>query len=228
MPLSARLQIFDGKLANHAVPASLRHVISDDDWEVLAFAVEDALAVDVRFQWIGLSVCLGIPLLGVLTTGAAMTVRQSRAIRNGGDFDIYYNPFALLGFLPPILIITMMVMMLVQHIFIRPRVSRDVHEVLAEASSTYPGVSFRLMGHGSRTDPFYIEVFEESSSAYGYYNNHEANGASHHNRNDSEEMGNHTSTTVLPSTRLEELVKVKYLLSTQEYKDKREAILANL
>ena len=238
MPLAARLQIFDGELASHAVPASLRHRISDDEWEAMAFAVEDAMAMDMRFQWIGLTVCLGIPLAGVLMTWA-MVARQATSIDNNWDFAYSYNPFALLGLLPPILIITIIIMTLVQQICIRPKVIDEVNDVLAEASSTHHGVSFHLMGHGSREDPFYIEVFEESSFS-SYYTKYEADSrACRREQRPDIEMGNQTpwictnkapkkTSIPPPSTRLEELEKIKHLLSIQEYDAKRQAILADL
>lgn len=222
MPLTARLQIFDGKFANSLVPASLRHRISDKDWEALVLAIDHAMSLDRLWQRIGLSLCLGVPLL-VLVLVVAMAQTQ------------FGDPWAFLRGIPPFLFVIFFIMMVSHEFCIRPKVISDVNRVLTEASFTYPGISFHLMGHGTRKDPFYIEVFEEQSGKYYSRKDYgstrppqlqvvdlEANSS-----NNTQSLLASTNTAP-PSTRLEELEKVKHLLSRREYNDKRQAILADI
>ena len=108
--------------------------------------------------------------------------------------------------LPIFLFVIFFVMGMTQQCYIRPNVMTAVNCILCDYSNKYPGVSFHLVGHGSRTKPFLIEVYVDGS----------------HYR----ELGN--SNVSNASTRLVELEKVRHLLSDQEYSEKRQSILADI
>lgn len=209
---SARLQIFEGKFADHAKPpAPLRRLLPQEDWDDLAGRVEDALLPDIYFQWVGLGVCICL-LLSIVVCFLVQYSSSSSSTSYSEEHDNEQQHHSTLGLpvmmLPIFLFVIFFVMGMTQQCYIRPQVMTAVNCVLGDYSNKYPGVSFHLMGHGSRTKPFLIEVYVDGS----------------HYR----ELGNSNSNVPSTSTRLVELEKVRHLLSEQEYSEKRQSILADI
>mgnify|MGYP007080200621 CR=1 FL=1 len=78
---NVRLQIYYGKLADRSrPPAPLRRFIAQDDWDSLVCSVEQALVLDMQFQYAGMILITGFLLcclLLVAITYGGLGSRQS-------------------------------------------------------------------------------------------------------------------------------------------------------
>jgi len=125
-------------------------------------------------------------------------------------------------------------MALAQQCLVRPRVVADINDVLAAFSAKYPGISFHLMGSGNNKHPFFIQVYTDGNQYDGVEVGTESirniNIGDAINNKEYHRFGSQYSTysqnnSVIISERLQELGKVKDLLSEAEYNEKRKSII---
>ena len=252
---NVRLQIYYGKLADRAQPpAPLRRFIHQDDWERLVQSVERALVLDMQFQYAGIILIVGCVLSALLLISIEFGDGLKTNSNYGGEADdLSVSPLPVIFFMFLLFgmalaqqccirpkVVSDVNEVLAEFSTLYPGIS---FHLMGNGNSKYPFfIQVYTDGHQYHCNPdgTIVTVQDYNNSLLNSTNlgNASANiglgsvnmGLSSANfglgsANFGLSSANIGLSSVNISVRLEELEKVRPLLSEQEYEEKRKSII---